>query len=201
MAGWSWTGEEVLAGPAVGDRWLVGARSVADEERFRIVRTWLLGVGEGGTALVLDFAAAQEPLPSELAPGTEVDADLAFFPGAWPQRALVAEIHGPAEPMAQWHGSPTVEEALAVHARALAANPWLDRLSMVLTDVVPVDREGDRRIRDATGATVRLLLEEPGWWTLLAVSGGHPVGVAGEWQDGSLRPLTVWAGDRLVPLV
>lgn len=197
VTGWAWSSEEVLAGPRVRDRWQVVARSVAEEERFRTQRTWLLGTDSGRTALVLDFAATQEPLPSELVPGTLVDADLAFFPGAWPQRALVAEIHDAAQPMTGWHGLPTVDEALAVHARALAANPWLDRLPMVLDGVVPGD---GRRARDGAGAAVHLLLEEPGWWTLLAVSGGHPVGLAGEWHDGALRPLTVWADGRLVTL-
>jgi hypothetical protein len=195
VAGWSWTAEEVLAGPRVRDRWRVVARSVADEERFRIQRTWL--VGSDRTALILDFAAASEPLPSELVVGTEVDAGMAFFPGAWPQRALVADTHGEPERMAAWPGSPTLEEALGDHARALAANPWLERLPMVLDGVVP---RGDRRIGDRRGATVRVLVDEPAWWTLLAVSGGHPVGLAGEWADEVLRPLSVWAEGRLVAL-
>ena len=200
VAGWSWTGEEVLAGPAVGDRWLVGARSVADEERFRIVRTWLVGTSTERVALVLEFVSAYDALPSELVVGTAVDADLAFFPGAWPQRALVARVHGDAEPLAEWRGSATVEDALAVHARALAANPWLDRLPMVLCDVVPVAGEAGWRVRDRTGAAVALRVDERAWWTLAAVSGGHPVGMAGEWQDGALRPLSVWAEGRLTSL-
>ena len=198
VAGWSWTSEEVLAGPRVRDRWLVAARSVADEERFRIVRTWLRGTETGRTALVLEFVSPHEPLPAEPALGTAILADLAFFPGAWPQRALVAGTHGEAEPMAEWRGSATVDDALAEHARGLAANPWLDRLPMLLCDAVP---GGDRQLRDSSGAVVRLLLDEPGWWALLAVSGGRPVGVAGEWQDGALRALSAWADGRLTPLV
>ncbi len=198
VTGWSWTGEEVLAGPTTRDRWSVVARSIADEERFRIVRTWLAGAATGRVALILEFLSPYDPPPSALVLGTAVDADLAFFPGAWPQRALVARIHGEAEPVAEWHGSPTVEDALAGHARALGANPWLDRLPMVLSDVSPV-AEG-WRVRDRTGAAVRLVVDEPAWWTLVAVSGGGPVGLAGEWQDGALRALSVWADRRLTPL-
>jgi hypothetical protein len=196
-AGWSWTSEEVLAGPAVRDRWLVAARAVVDEERFRISRTWLRGTDNARTALVLEFVPAYDPLPGDLPVGTVLDADLAFFPGAWPQRALLARAHGEAEPMVEWHGSATVDEALAEHARALAANPWLDRLPMVLAEVVPVLRDGAWWARDPAGATIRLLLEEPAGWTLAALSGGHAVGLAGEWQDGALRPLSVWADRRV----
>lgn len=198
--GWSWSSEEVLAGPAVRDHWDVVARSVAEEERFRISRTWLAGEVTGRTALVLEFVPVSAPLPSDLLPGTVVDADLAFFPGSLPQRALVARQHGEAEPMVQWNGAPTIAAALDALARALAANPWLERLPMVLGDVVPVARDGGWWARDATGAAVPLLADEPAWWTLAAVSGGHPVGLAGEWHDAALRPLTVWSGDRLVPL-
>lgn len=200
VAGWSWTSEEVLAGPSVRDRWQVVARSVAEEERFRISRTWLVGTSTGGAALLLVFAAVSEPLASELVVGTELDADLAFFPGSWPQRALVAARHGEAEPMAGWHGAATIGDALGEHAGALAANPWIDRIPVVLSGVVPLDREDGWWVRDRAGAAVRLLVDEPAWWTLAAVSGGRPVGVAGEWEGGALRPLSVWAEGRLVAL-
>jgi hypothetical protein len=190
--GWAWPSEEVLAGPAVRDRWAVVGRAIVDEERFRIQRTWLLGSER--SALILDFAAGTAPLPAELVVGTVVDADLAYFPGAWPQRALVAAVHAPAETLYEWGGMPSLDAALREHARALAANPWLDRVPMVLAGVAPL---AGLRARDAGGTTVPLVVDEAGEWLLAAVSGGHPVGLAGEWRDGALRPLSVWADRRL----
>jgi hypothetical protein len=172
---------------------------VVEEERYRTQRTWLRGAG-GGTALILDFAAASAPLPSALVPGTEVDADLAFFPGSHPQRALVAAVDGEAGSMARWRGSATLAEALAVNAGALAANPWLDRLPFVVADVTPLARDDEWWLRDIAGSVVRLRLDEPAWWVLAAVSGGRPVGLAGEWHDGGLHPLSVWADRRLTVL-
>jgi len=194
--GWSWTAEEVLAGPAVRDRWRIVGRAVVDEERFRIQRTWLEGSETRRTALILDFAAGTAPLPAELVPGTVVDADLAFFPGTWPQRALVARRHAEPERLYDWGGASKIDEALDGHARALAANPWLDRLPMVLAAAVPAGNT----LRDAGGVSVPLDVDDGGRWQLEAVSGGHPVGVAGEWRDGALRPLAVWADRRLVTL-
>ena len=194
--GWSWTSEEVLAGPTVRDRWRVVGRAVVDEDRFRIQRTWLEGTKSRRTALVLDFAAGTAPLPAEPAPGTVIDADLAFFPGAWPQRALVARMHASPERLYDWGGAVTIDEALDTQARALGANPWLDRLLMVLAAVVPA---GDT-VRDAGGVSLPLDVDDEGRWQLEAVSGGHPVGVAGEWRDGMLRPLAVWADRRRVTL-
>jgi hypothetical protein len=194
--GWSWTAEEVQAGPVVRDRWRVVGRAVVDEERFRIQRTWLEGSSSGRTALILDFAAGSASLPGEPAPGTVVDADLAFFPGAWPQRALVARAHAEAERLYDWGGVASIAEALDLHARALAANPWLDRVPMVLSAVVPVGAA----VRDTAGASLPLYVDEGGRWLLEAVAGGRPVGLAGEWRDGGLYPLSAWADRRLVVL-
>ncbi len=44
------------------------------------------------------------------------------------------------------------------------------------------------------------LADQDSLWTLLAVSGGHPVTVAGEWHAETLLPLTVWHHDGAVPL-
>ena len=60
--------------------------------------------------------------------------------------------------------------------------------------------QGNRwRLIDRAGAALPLTDRES-LWTLLAVSGGHPVTVAGEWHPDGLLPLTVWHGDRAVAL-
>ncbi|HEX3623655.1 MAG TPA: hypothetical protein VHT97_15175, partial [Acidimicrobiales bacterium] len=114
--GWSWTGEEVRAGPAVRDRWAVIARAVVEEDHFHVQRTWLVGSATGRVALILDFAAAYVPLPTELVVGTVVDADVSFHPGAWPQRALVVTVHGDAEVLTDWPAAATIEAALVEQA-------------------------------------------------------------------------------------
>ena len=82
---------EVLASAApVRDRWQVLARRDLESDRIRTRRTWLRGRRTGRAALVLSFAAAGQPLDDSLAVGTEIDADLAFYPGAVALRALVA---------------------------------------------------------------------------------------------------------------
>jgi hypothetical protein len=52
---------------------------------------------------------------------------------------------------------------------------------------------------DSAGVALPLLSPES-LWPLLAVSGGNPVTVAGEWSPPGLTALTVWHGDRAVRL-
>ena len=56
------------------------------------------------------------------------------------------------------------------------------------------------QLADPAGPAVPLVTGEADCWPLLAISGGGPVTVAGEWSAAGLRPLTAWHGDQAVPL-
>jgi hypothetical protein len=91
----------------------------------------------------------------------------------------------------------TLQDAAEEFAAALAADPWQDGWPVVIADAVP-DRDGE--LADAEGRRVPLLCEEGALWRLLAVSGGYPVTVFGEYTDAGLEPLTVWAEGSVVAL-
>ena len=97
-----------------------------------------------------------------------------------------------------------VAALLAGYAAGLEQDPWLTVWPALLTGT-PVPPDGRRRGRaagslvDPAGAALPLA-ERESLWTLLAVSGGHPVTVAGEWHPDGLLPLAVWHGDRAVAL-
>jgi SWIM zinc finger len=191
------TADVLAGGDRVADEWLVAA--VADEvtERLTTRRTWLRGQATGRPALVLAFAPPGQPLPGTLPAGHTVRGELAFYPGAAPLRALVAQADDPVR-----SGCPAgdaVSLALASFAAALAADPWLDRWPVVLADVAPVPDGDGWALVDPEGAALPLAGRvDP--WPLLAVSAGAPVTVAGEWSAAGLRPLTCWDGDRAVRL-
>ncbi|TYB42758.1 SWIM zinc finger family protein [Actinomadura chibensis] len=186
--------EEVLAdGERVRDLWCVtGARDTA-QDLLTTRRVWLLGRRTGRPALVLSFAAPGTTLDASLVVGTEVDAELAFYPGSPPLRALVAERHGAAAP-ARPAGT-SVRGFLDGHAAALAADPWLDRWPALLADVrLARGERGELFASDPSGDALPLRLGDP--WRLLALSGGGPVTLAGEWGPRGLRPLAAWHDDE-----
>jgi hypothetical protein len=90
LLGWNVAREDVLAGEHVRDRWAVLARTILEQERLRVQRTWLWGLEHGRPALLLDFAPPGGTLEPRPPAGTAIDADLAFYPGATPLRALIA---------------------------------------------------------------------------------------------------------------
>jgi hypothetical protein len=189
---------DVLASATpVRDHWHVLARRDLDQDRIRTRRTWLRGRRTGRTALVLSFAAVGQALDDSLTVGTQVDADLAFYPGAVPLRALV-ETRRDTTPGGAPPGG-TVAGLLAGYAAALAQDPWLDTWPAVL-DATPA-RAPVPCLSDAGGEALPLHPGAGDCWPLLALSGGHPLTVAGEWTPRGLWPLTAWdQGGMVVPL-
>jgi SWIM zinc finger len=188
--GWTLNEEEVhAAGERVSDEWLILGSTVEDGDRVRTQRTWLQGLKSGRTALVLQFAAGGAQFTQLLMPGLTIDADLVFWPSAWPQRALIAESRAQRH-AAGLHAHPSFDGLFDAAATACAAQPWLWRIGVALDGVVPaVDARGEWRLRDRDGAV--LPLDGRDHWRLLALSGGNAVGLTAEWDGYVLAPLAV----------
>jgi hypothetical protein len=191
------TARVLEAGERVADDWLI--TGAADEENDRLLtrRTWLRGLRTGRDALVLSFAPPGRPLDATLPPGHRLTAELAFYPGAAPLRALVAERGIPLAAPAAEGGS--IADALAAHTRAMAADPWLERWPVLLSGVTPAEHAGGWCLSEQDG-TAMPLVPYAFPWSLLALSAGRPLTVAGEWSPAGLRPLTCWHENRAVRL-
>jgi hypothetical protein len=194
--GWSRRRDEI--GDRVTDRWWVVGLSQEEDDRLLSQRTWLHGERTGETVVLLDFAAAGQALKVAHVLGSVVEGEVARYPGGEPRRALLTSD----EPkITQGTGLPHatgVRAALDHAARWLAGNPWLRRIPMALGDMTVVP--GDPALLvDRTGAALTLA-PDTDIWQLLALSGGHPVPVFGEWIDERLYPLSAAVDDRLVAL-
>jgi Family of unknown function (DUF5691)/SWIM zinc finger len=187
--------DDVLAGPRVRDRWQVLGRVDLDEGTIASRRTWLRGADSGRFALLLSFAAPGQFLDSDAVPGTEFDAALCFYPGAWPLRALVAERLGTPRPVVAPAGAVPARAALAGWTAALAAEPWRHDVPVLLADVAPT---ADGWLTGTAREALPLAAGHREPWWLLAAAGGAPATVAAEWSAGGLRPLAAWTGGRYV---
>jgi hypothetical protein len=195
-AGWAQRQEELRDGEGLWDQWLVAGQRVEVEERLQAQRTWLWGQESGRPALALDFAHGRNPLDKSLLPGTTISAELVFFPGAFPLRALIKERRA-ASYEASPAGFPTIEAALAFEASALARNPWLPQLPFLLAGVTPLRLGESWSIADRVGHRLVLHRAFGEGWQLMALSGGHPLTLFGEWDGTALWPLAVWSDGRM----
>ena len=198
--GWNVGREEVLAGPRVADRWAVLARTVIEQERLRVQRTWLWGLDASRPALLLDFAPPGAPLEPRPAPGMAIDGRARVLPGrdtaASARRQLwlaLRRLRDASEPVA-------LSSALQSVAGAVASNPWLEEWPVVLASAVPDGRDGGPWTAGTDDGALPLGGPDDARWRLLAVSGGHPVSLFGLWDGDTLTPLAAGNGTRTVPL-
>jgi hypothetical protein len=190
--------EVLVSGEAVRDRWQVIGQTRRDDERVRVQRTWLMGQASGRAALLLQFAVGNQPFEAAWLPGSAFEAELVFWPGAHNLRAVLRSKAEPAPaPQAFW-GACGVTELLARHAAALASQPWVDSLPVVLREVVPVCQPSGWRVADAAGQALPVAGADH--WLWLSLSGGHPLDLAAEWDGQVLHPLGVFASSRYYAL-
>ena len=190
--------EDVLARPSVHDVWDVGGRRVLDGERMRVQRTWLWGEQTQRWALLLDFAVGGQSIEQIVTPGASFEADLCFYAGAFPLRAVPKSPPVRVRSLERVPGE-SIAAALRTYAEALGRNPWLERAPLALAGVIPV-RGQEQTWWVVDEHNQRLRLAGPLGWHLLGLSGGQPLNVFGEWDGFALWPLSAATEDTFVPL-
>jgi hypothetical protein len=190
--------ETLLQEAGVRDTWLVLGRVVEEETNLKVQRVWLWGQSTGRPALVLSFAAAGGTLDASLAPGMALPAELVFYPGAYPLRALVRSREAAQNLTVEMPGCANLAAATAGFAAALARFPWLERFPMALSRVTPLREDGEWVLYDGQNRRAALARHFLHGWTLLALSGGNPLGVFGEWNGERLLPLSAWGEGEFV---
>ena len=206
--GWTQDQEALLQQPGLRDTWLVAGRRIEEDANSRpgkgavlkVQRTWLMGQSNRKNALVLHFAAPGQVLDASLAPGSQVDAELVFFPGSFPLRALIKNRAAAVSNATSPAGFTRLADAVGAYAERLAANPWLELYPLLLRNVIPQPVADAWMVCDSEGEGLPLAdgFKQP--WVLAALSGGRALDMFCEWDGASLWPLSVWAEGRFIPL-
>jgi hypothetical protein len=203
--GWPARQEELAGEQPVSGHWLVlGRREEPVDQRLRQQRIWLFGQENGRMALILEFAFGNAAFETSLQPGDVLEAGLVFYPGAAPLRAFIRErapIGRVSNATAGLQTRPTdVQSALRGYATALAANPWLLQFPFLLGPVWPQPAGDGWLARDEAGDALPLAARFLHGWSLLALSGGQPLTLFGEWDGAALLPLAAVVDGRQVDL-
>ena len=199
LIGWATPQQELLSMDGVKGRWIVASQSVERDHHLTTQQTWLIERETARSAMVLHFAAGGQGLDRSLVVGTEIGAELVYYPAGMPLRAIVKARDGALVQANALPGS-TIAESLDAYAAALAASPWLAVWPVTLRGVVPLRRDDRWLLRDESGATLPLDRRFDKGWELMAISGGGGIGVFGEWDGNVLRPLAAAGAGEFVPL-
>src|SRR5581483_979140 len=199
LIGWSLKEDEVIArGEKVTDNWLIVGQTTVDEDRGRSQRTWLLGATSKRQALLLQFSFAGAAFAEQYPIGIQQIADLAFWPGAAPQRAILTARRGNVSAITEpLPAAETIEDFFAEVATTLALQPWRDRFLCTLHNVIPACTGDQWYICDSSHQMLPLAEEH---WKLMALAGGNPVDFVGEWDGEALLPLAILADHKYYAL-
>ncbi|MCC7207224.1 MAG: SWIM zinc finger family protein [Anaerolineae bacterium] len=199
--GWTEKQRDLLTRPGLRDRWLALGCREETENNLREQRLWLMGVKSGRPALALDYAFGVLPFKITLPPGVCISAELVYYPGVGPLRALIKEPYRAAAPPAGFPAAhAALRDATGQYGAWLARNPWLERFPLALASIIPYRTEDGWWVQDTAGDRLPLDAPDHAGWQLLALSGGHPIGLAGEWDGRTLCPLSAYADGRFVAL-
>ncbi|MEW6492489.1 MAG: SWIM zinc finger family protein [Cyanobacteriota bacterium] len=182
----------------IADRWIILGQRVEEQDNLRTQRTWLWGQDTQKAALVLNYAYGNQPLDTSLIPGTVIDAELGFFESAYPLRSLIKVLHAAPIPLQAMPGEDAIPTALSIYTQALACNPWIEQFPLTLQAVIPLRHHESWVLWDSAGYLLPITPRFAQGWQLLALSGGHPINVFGEWNGRDFFPLSALAEDQFV---
>lgn len=174
------------------DTWLVLGQNFGVEEDLRWRRTWFWAEKLQKPALLLDFAFRDAPFEQEWIIGAAFEADMHYFPGIQPYRAVIGAFAFSEAPFAELDGINNVATLAEHYAQVLSKNPFLSLLPVILDDFAVILQEGHFYALDAEQFYLKLNAQEEKNWKLLAVSGGHPISFFAEWDGQTLNPLSIF---------
>lgn len=190
--------EEFASALIVRDRWLILGQRVEEQDNLRTQRTWLQGQDTGKAALALNYAYGNQPLDTSLIPGTVIDAELGFFESAYPLRAIIKVRHASPTPLWAMPGEESIVTALSTYTKALACHPWIEQFPLSLQAIIPLRHHDGWAVRNSAGYLLPITPRFEQGWQLLALSGGHPINVFGEWNGKDFLPLSALAEDKFI---
>ncbi|MFC6592976.1 SWIM zinc finger family protein [Deinococcus lacus] len=171
--------------------WLCVGSVTEEEGRLTVRRTWLLGNG-GEVALLLDFAPKNMSPSAGFQPLHRVGGTLAYAASAFAQRAVLDTPEGDIQPAPlPRHLALPLADLPRYWAEALAKNPWLERVGVLLGPVY-LPPEG-WQVCSYDGYAIPLEEGVRGGylWYLRAAADTEPAYLFGEWNGQSFYPLCV----------
>ncbi len=192
--------DRLLALNGIPDKWLILGITEGEEENLRYRRSWLNGEQSEKTILLLDYAWGKNPFDTHWKVGELLEGEAVYYPANYAQRAVLKNAKKINTSFKNLKGYSHFHAFTLQYANAVAANPWLPTFALCLDDVIPIQKENTFFLMDTHSKILSLEIPEIKGWKLIAISGGHPIAVFGEWNGKKLTPLTIFTDERLIVL-
>ncbi len=177
----------------IQDDWLVlGQIKTPELNGLTSRRTWLLGKTSQKIVLSLEYTFGAADFTTLWLNGMVYSGEAIYYPSAYPLRVAFKPVDL-APTFTEVVGYQILETFFSDYSEALAMNPWLSSFPVLLTAVTPVFLKNKFFLVDEGKKWVYTEGGEISFWELLAMSGGQPISVFGEWDGTALKTLNAYS--------
>lgn len=206
LIGWSQSKKELLANPEadlIKDQWLILGQERDQNDDLITERNWYYGLKTGISALILNFGTRFAPLESNIVPGVISDAQLAFFPSVWKQRAVVKLSNKmtrqlPMMPICY----PDWSEFYTYRAGILTVYPWAEGIPFFVLNLTLIIEKDQTYLcdKDKRYMIVDHRFDDESALRLLSLSAGEPVIMGGIFRNEKVMPMGIIVDDKYLLL-
>lgn len=165
--------EEVLAGEAIADQWMVLHKRSRKVNELNTETYWLYGRQTGRFAIYLSFITAGSLPEVNLVPGSVFEGELCFYKGVNELRALFKDSQ-----LSRDAFTPTfckdLEEATACYRKALQQNPFTEDLPILVENLRLSSKGNLLYLQDVHNKLISVKVEDATRIDILSVTGGKP---------------------------
>jgi len=198
LAGLNFRKGDVVQLPAVADSWLLLGQHQYQEDNLTTRRCWFFGRKLHRTALVLDFAFGRQRFENTYRIGQHYKGQMHYYPALFPMRAILANASKANFSVQSLPGFDDLSRFSLRFAEALSKDPWLGKFPTNLKNVMVQQVEGIFYVIDQGRRSISLANDEDTCWRLLALGGGSPITLFGEYNGKSLEVLSLLSEERIV---
>lgn len=200
IAGLNTKKADILAQEGIKDDWMIlGQReNSTTNENIRLRKTWLWGINSGKPALILDFTQFSGAFEVHYNVGTIFKGELVYYPGTVPLRAIVKKQYPANAHIQEIRGVANFDNFLTYYAQSISANPWIMEYPCPLSQVIPIFKNEKIWLIDEHKNTIPVIDKGLMGWQLIALSGGEPISVFGEWTGEELMLLSASNNGRFM---
>lgn len=193
--------DDLLKEEGIEDYWMVvGQFEGTNIDNAAVRRTWFLGQETGRYALVLEYDYRNDGFPFHWPTGRIFKGKMFFYPSIFPLRAMMNHHEIAVEIVDGWGGCEDMQSFLDNYSETLGQNPWLVDYPVAFSNVYPKQKDGIFYLVDEQENGIPLMNIGFTNWKIMALSGGKPVDVFGEWTGEVFNPLSIVADYRFVAL-
>lgn len=192
LAGVTTRTSELFQQEGIKDDWLVLGQVLTPEpNNLTSRRTWLIGRETQKIILVLEYTFGTAEFTTLWLKGMVYSGEAVYYPAAYPLRVAFksADI---APSFSEISGFQLLSNFLQTYSEVIAQSPWMSQFPVLLTSVTPVFFKHNFYLVDSEKKYLPIEKDNLSPWELIALSGGQPITVFGEWNGQVLKTLNAF---------